>query len=369
MQGLSINTFELENTMFPIVYGGDAPNTKGDKILGQEFVKGKIVLCDEVLSDEAVLATGAVGTIMADTESSDVAFSFTLPNSCLSLNDDRKVKDYYNSSRMPSATIQKSIEEKDELAPYVVSFSSRGLTQLQPVLTAPGADILAALSEASTVTGIEGDTRVVPYNIISGMSMSCPHATAAAAYIKSFHPTWSPAAVNLSMKFETNPDAEFAYGAGHINPARAISPGLVYDAGEVDYLNFLCGQGYSSASLRLVTGDNSSCSRATSIPAWYLNYPSFTLSSRSKSVITRLFPRTVTNVGSPVSTYKAIVNAPTGLKIEVIPNVHSFESLGQKKFFSVKVTAEMDGSIISGSFVWYDGVHRVRSPVVAYVSS
>ncbi|GMY39676.1 cucumisin [Fagus crenata] len=240
---------------------------------------------------------------------------------------------------------------------------------VQPVLTAPGADILAALSEASTVTGIEGDTRVVPYNIISGMSMSCPHATAAAAYIKSFHPTWSPAAVNLSMKFETNPDAEFAYGAGHINPARAISPGLVYDAGEVDYLNFLCGQGYSSASLRLVTGDNSSCSRATSIPAWYLNYPSFTLSSRSKSVITRLFPRTVTNVGSPVSTYKAIVNAPTGLKIEVIPNVHSFESLGQKKFFSVKVTAEMDGSIISGSFVWYDGVHRVRSPVVAYVSS
>ncbi|GMY08111.1 cucumisin [Fagus crenata] len=159
--------------------------------------------------------------------------------------------------------------------------------------------------------------------------MSCPHATAAAAYIKSFHPTWSPAAVKSA----------------------------------------LITTGYSSASLRLVTGDNSSCSQATSIPAWYLNYPSFTLSSRSKSVITRLFPRTVTNVGSPVSTYKAIVNAPTGLKIEVIPNVHSFESLGQKKFFSVKVTAEMDGSIISGSFVWYDGVHRVRSPVVAYVSS
>jgi hypothetical protein len=62
--------------------------------LDKNLVKGKIVLCDE-----AVLATGAVGTIMADTESSDVAFSFPLPNSCLSLNDDRKVKDYYNSSR------------------------------------------------------------------------------------------------------------------------------------------------------------------------------------------------------------------------------------------------------------------------------
>ena len=27
MQGLSINTFQLEDKMFPIIYGGDAPNT------------------------------------------------------------------------------------------------------------------------------------------------------------------------------------------------------------------------------------------------------------------------------------------------------------------------------------------------------
>ena len=29
--------------------------------------------------------------------------------------------------------------------------------------------------------------------------MSCPHASAAAAYVKSFHPTWSPAAVKSSL--------------------------------------------------------------------------------------------------------------------------------------------------------------------------
>uniref|UniRef100_A0A2N9J9R9 Peptidase S8/S53 domain-containing protein n=1 Tax=Fagus sylvatica TaxID=28930 RepID=A0A2N9J9R9_FAGSY len=176
-EGLSINTFELENKMFPIVYGGDAPNTKGGFSPSQS-------------SDEAVLATGAVGTIMADTESSDVAFSFPLPNSCLSLNDDRKVKDYYNSSRY----FPKSL-------PLFTKYDIAS----QPVLTAPGADILAALSEASTVTGIEGDTRVVPYNIISGTSMSCPHATAAAAYIKSFHPTWSPAAVKSALMTTGNP--------------------------------------------------------------------------------------------------------------------------------------------------------------------
>ena len=85
-----------------------------------------------------------------------------------------------------------------------------------------------------------------------------------------------------------------------------------------------------------------------------------------------MFPRPVTNVGSPMSTYKAIVNAPTGLKIKVIPNVLSFKSLGQKKSFLVKVTrleTKMDNIIISGSFIWYDGMHQVRSPIIAQVYS
>nr|POE75410.1 cucumisin [Quercus suber] len=173
------------------------------------------------------------------------------------------------------------------------------------------------------------------------------------------------------MGVDKNTNAEFAYGTGHINPTRAINPGLVYDAGEIDYVNFLCGQGYSNHSLRLVAGDNNSCSQATRKLASHLNYPSFILSSMSKSVFTHIFPRTVTNVGSPVSTYKAIVNLPTGLKIEVIPNVLSFKSIGQKRSFFVRVKAKMDQGIISGSLIWFDEVHQVqvRSPVVALVSS
>ena len=79
----------------------------------------------------------------------------------------------------------------------------------------------------------------------------------------------------------------------------------------------------------------------------------------------------LTNVGSPVSTYKAIVYAPTGLQIEVTPNVLSFESLGQKKFFYVGVIAKMGRSIISGSLIWFDEVNQaqVRSPVFAHVFS
>ena len=42
----------------------------------------------------------------------------------------------------------------------------------------------------------------------------------------------------------TNLDAKFAYGAGLIDPSKAVNPSLVYDASKNDHIIFLCGQGY-----------------------------------------------------------------------------------------------------------------------------
>lgn len=72
-------------------------------------------------------------------------------------------------------------------------------TCTQPDLTAPGVDILAAWSPVASMSVDPTDKRSVPYNIISGTSMSCPHASGAAAYVKSFHPTWSPAAIKSAL--------------------------------------------------------------------------------------------------------------------------------------------------------------------------
>ncbi|OMO76485.1 hypothetical protein COLO4_25551 [Corchorus olitorius] len=391
-EGTSINTFDLKEKMYPFIYGGVAPNTSlgytSDDSrycllgsLNRTLVEGKIVFCDYFfINGNGPIEGGAVGAIFQSGANKDYVFSYQLPLSNLNLDDGRFVFDYVNTTGNATATILKTEVQDNHFAPFVVSFSSRGPNPvtadiLKPDLTAPGVDILAAWSEATHVTQSEYDTRVVPYNIISGTSMSCPHATGAAAYVKSFHPTWSPAAIKsalmttvFAMSNVYNIESEFAYGAGHINPALAAQPGLIYDAGEIDYVKFLCGQGYSSKQLQLITGNITSCSEDTKELVWDLNYPSFALSSSPGNSVTRVFHRTVTNVGSAVSSYKAVVNAPLGLIIQVQPSVLSFKSLGQKQSFVVTVRAEIGNNIISGSLIWDDGVHKVRSPVVAFAS-
>ncbi|KAL6311901.1 hypothetical protein AAG906_011010 [Vitis piasezkii] len=370
-EGVSINTFEL-NDMYPLIYGGDAPNTAAGfsgnrsrfclpRTLNPNLVKGKIVLCDIKTSGTGAFLAGAVGALMADTLPKDSSRSYPLPASHLSARDGSSIGNYINSTSNPTASIFKSTEVSDTLAPYVVSFSSR------PDITAPGVRILAAWPPIAPVSEVKGDNREVLYNIISGTSMSCPHASGAAAYIKSFNPTWSPAAIKSALMTTVlkNPEAEFAYGAGNIDPVKAIDPGLVYDADEIDYVKYLCGQGYSTRALRLVTGDNGVCSAATNGTVWNLNYPSFALSSLTKESITGMFNRTVTNVGSSVSTYKAtVIGAPEGLDIQVEPSILSFTSLMQKLSFVLKVEGKVGDNIVSASLVWDDGVHQVRTPLL-----
>lgn len=172
------------------------------------------------------------------------------------------------------------------------------------------------------------------------------------------------------MSADLNSDAEFAYGAGLINPLKAAFPGLVYDAEEADYVNFLCGQGYTTKLLQTVTGNsNSTCPegrKGTLMPD--LNYPAFALSVSPSQTINHVFNRTVTNVGSSTSTYEANSVAPPGLTIAVTPSVLCFTSLGEKQSYTVTVQGTIDKKVlVSGSLVWSDCTYQVRSPIVVYV--
>ncbi|KAK8584136.1 hypothetical protein V6N12_068385 [Hibiscus sabdariffa] len=215
LKGLSINSFELNGRTYPLIWGGDAANYSAGAnpdiskycitgSLNSYKVEGRIVYCETLWDGTGVLLADGVGTIMADDEITDFAFNYPLPATQISTSDGEKFLDYIRTTENPIATILLGETWTDHMAPYVVSFSSRGPNPitpdiLKPDLTAPGVDILAAWSPIAPPSIDEEDPRSVDYNIISGTSMSCPHASGAAAYVKAAHPDWSPAAIKSAL--------------------------------------------------------------------------------------------------------------------------------------------------------------------------
>ncbi|PKI32724.1 hypothetical protein CRG98_046898 [Punica granatum] len=60
-------------------------------------------------------------------------------------------------------------------------------------------EILVSYHNSTRRAATEGDDRSVKFNVISGTSMPCPHVASAAAYVKTFHPGWSPSAIKSAL--------------------------------------------------------------------------------------------------------------------------------------------------------------------------
>ncbi|XP_048324998.1 subtilisin-like protease SBT4.4 [Ziziphus jujuba] len=381
--GNTVNGFSLNGTSLPLVYGaqtsnGDCPKNEARLCstfcLNPTAVRGKILLCDR--KPDGDLA-GAAGVIYSKTSAVDTPFVEPYPSSGLTSKDFTAVQAYHDSTTNPEAEILKSDSVIDSAAPKVASFSSRGPNDitpdiLKPDISAPGIDILAAYSPASSPSSSPDDARRVNYNIVSGTSMACPHVAGAAAYVKTFHPNWSPSAIKSAlmttasvMNGTKSSDSEFGYGAGQVNPVEALDPGLVYESSEADYINFLCGIGYTEERIRLISGDsNSTCPEATTEPK-DLNYPSLAFTTSGSFTVE--FHRRVKNVGLANSTYEVKVTGRSELDIQVAPEVLSFKSQNEEKTFSVTVKGSVaDGTTLSSSITWSDGTHSVRSPIVIF---
>ena len=162
---------------------------------------------------------------------------------------------------------------------------------------------------------------------------------------------------------------DFAYGAGHVDPIAALNPGLVYDLDKADHVTFLCGLNYTSEALKLISGEAVTCTGNT-LPR-NLNYPSMSAKlSETNSSFTITFNRTVTNVGTPNSTYisKIILNHGSKLSVKVSPSVLAMKTVKEKQSFTVTVSgSSIDPQLpSSASLIWSDGTHKVRSPIVVY---
>ncbi|KAL9283962.1 Subtilisin-like protease SBT4.3 [Arabidopsis thaliana] len=389
LTGISVNTFNLNGTKFPIVYGQNVSRNCSQAQAGycssgcvdSELVKGKIVLCDDFLGYREAYLAGAIGVIVQNTLLPDSAFVVPFPASSLGFEDYKSIKSYIESAEPPQAEILRTEEIVDREAPYVPSFSSRGPSfviqnLLKPDVSAPGLEILAAFSPVASPSSFLNpeDKRSVRYSVMSGTSMACPHVAGVAAYVKSFHPDWSPSAIKSAimttatpMNVKKNPEREFAYGSGQINPTKASDPGLVYEVETEDYLKMLCAEGFDSTTLTTTSGQNVTCSERTEVKD--LNYPTMTTFVSSLDPFNVTFKRTVTNVGFPNSTYKAsVVPLQPEFQISIEPEILRFGFLEEKKSFVVTISGKelKDGSFVSSSVVWSDGSHSVRSPIVAY---
>lgn len=392
----------------PLIYAVNASNGNTSNLclentLDPKLVMGKIVLCDRGISarvdkGNVVKTAGGAAMILANTAANGeelVADSHLLPAAAVGRKNGDLIREYVNTNLNPTATIQfLGTVLGIKPSPVVAAFSSRGPNSmapqiLKPDVVAPGVNILAAWTGAAAPSELETDRRRVKLNIISGTSMSCPHVSGVAALLKAAHPDWSPAAIRSALMttaytvdnsgrplrdVATGADSTaFDHGAGHVNPQKALSPGLVYDMGVQDYVDFLCALSYTANQILMIAKSNVTCSRkaiANRNPG-NINYPSFAVvfgvneNDKSSGTVVR-YTRTVTNVGASGSKYRVAVSAPATVTVSVKPRTLVFGAVNQKLSYTVTFvskTLTVSRSPSFGSVIWTNGVHKVRSPV------
>ncbi|CAN6876394.1 unnamed protein product [Brassica oleracea] len=366
--------------------------------LRRELVEGKIVIClrgagGRTTKGEEVKQNGGVAMLLVSrvVEGEELlADPHVLPAVSIGYSDGVVLLKYIagggGTANATVASIGFRGTEYGARAPIVAAFSSRGPSVagpeiVKPDISAPGLNILAGWSPFSSPSLLRSDQRRVQFNIISGTSMACPHVSGIAALIKSVHGDWSPAMIKSALlttasttdnrnqpigDMGAGPNSAataFDFGAGHVDPTRAVDPGLVYDLSTVDYLNYLCSLDYTSERILLFSGTNYTCPASPGD----LNYPSFAvnLANGAKLKTVRSYRRTVTNVGSPACEYMAHVEEPKGVEVRVEPKVLKFQKVRERLSYTVTFAAEASRNSSSsfGALVWISDKHKVRSPL------
>ncbi|XP_028051670.1 subtilisin-like protease SBT3.4 isoform X1 [Camellia sinensis] len=352
--------------------------------LNTTLAAGKFVLCfslpnqqNMVSASRAVKNAGGIGLIYAQFDDNLLDSCDVIPCIRVDYEAGTQILTYIRKARNP--TVKLSFPRTvigETMSPRVAYFSSRGPSSMSPAVlkpdvAAPGVSILAAYPPMGTKHGSG-------YAFLSGTSMACPHVTGIVALIKSAHPDWSPAAIRSALVTtasqkgtdgmditEMGPTLKkadpFDIGGGHVNPNRAINPGLIYNISKQDYIQFMCAMGYSNISISRLTKTTTNCMKSNHF-LLNLNLPSITIPNLKRTVTVL---RIVSNVGDINSEYKVQVEAPYGVQMVVEPQILRFNSTIRALPFKVTFfsTRKMHGDYRFGSLVWTDGKHFVKSPI------
>ncbi|WP_307080344.1 S8 family serine peptidase [Arthrobacter pascens] len=343
--------------------GAANPELCAPNALDSAKVTGRIVVCDRGVVDRVaksaeVQRAGGIGMILVNLEtSSEDLDQHSVPTVHVNPPATQQIKDKITAN----PDIKAALVNKDTTGlpaapqPQIAGFSSRGpllatgSDLLKPDVAAPGVAVLAGVSPISS----GGDQ----FGIMSGTSMAAPHVAGFGALLLGKNPVWSPATVKSAM-MTTATDVKkadgsrngdvFATGAGQVDVARAVNPGLAYDNTEEDYLKFIQGTGLDLGIPDL----------GTTAPR-DMNLASFALGALTGTIEVT---RTVTALTPGV--YRAQAKVP-GVKVTVTPSVLDFSAAGEKRTFKVRFenASAALGQFAMGSLVWEGAGKKVASPI------
>ncbi|MQL71071.1 hypothetical protein Taro_003377 [Colocasia esculenta] len=364
-------------------------------------VAGKVVMCytgdiTSAKKAEVVKDAGGVAMILTNTQRrgsivAEVPGDVGIPVVAVNYADGELLINY---ARNPEAIVDlrpEAISFDAGPFPAVPSFSGRGPSRdnggiLKPDILGPGVNILSAAAQGEFV-------------LKSGTSMATPHLSGIAAILKLYLSKetgigWNPAIVRsaimttaVSSNNEDDPITDetgdraslFAIGAGHVHPAAAMDPGLVYDIPVVDYVRYLCGLGYGDEEMFAMVDRTFNCnSPRLRLDPEQLNYPSIMVTldvrptSKSKS---KTISRTLMSVVSKPSKYTAELSLRTQrrMAVRVSPETLQFSGLSDNRSFDVVFS--LCGQIphedfdVEGHLRWVsdDKKHTVSSPFLVRV--
>jgi hypothetical protein len=275
-----------------------------------------------------------------------------------------------------NATLSASVFVTEHLAGNVMAdFSSRGPYPtvpdwIKPDITAPGVQILAGGTPEPNDGSFGG-----LFQYLSGTSMSTPHIAGLAALIIEAFPDWTPAMVKSALMTTSRQNIvkedgatkadPFDFGAGHVDANKAIDPGLVYDAGFLDYLAASCG---TDSPLVVSSDCDLLASLGFSLDPSDLNLPSIGIGELPG---TQTVHRTVTNVSGKARRFTSDVKPPPGFRVEVSPENFHLEA-GESMTYAVMITNRNapPGEWRFGRITWETHAgHVVRSPIAVKASA
>ncbi|CAJ1973193.1 unnamed protein product [Sphenostylis stenocarpa] len=423
IKGEALNFSPLSNSpKYPLIYGESA-KAKDARLadarqcfpgsFSKRLVKGKIVICDgkdhsyaTSIKVGAVQEVSGVGVIhitdpIGGTEREDFG-DFAVTE--ISSKDADIIFQYVNSTSKPVVTILPTVSTIDfKPSPIMPSFSAKGPSALsknilKPDIAAPGVNILAAWTGNYT-EGVPKHKQPSQFNILSGTSMACPHVSGLAATIKSQNPTWTASAIksaimttdmkstissspiffnvatqknNLKAPITTETGSiatPYDYGAGQMTLYGPFHPGLVYESSTIDYLNYLCYVGLNITMVKIISRsvpNNFNCPKdLSSHHISNINYPSIAISDLEGKKVVQV-TRIVTNIGEDETIYSPLIDAPNGIKVNLIPNKLHFTKNNKKLSYQVifSITSTVLTEDLFGSITWSNGKYIVRSPFV-----